>query len=70
MKPLSGLVARALCLLAAIGLSALIVFVHAADPTSLGARAVVASGVTRVAPAPTATASLVATIAVAGRGVR
>ena len=57
MKAPSGLVARGLCLLAAVGLTALVVFVHAADPTSLGAHAVVASGVIRVALAPPAPAS-------------
>lgn len=70
MKPISGLVARALSLVAAIGLTALLVFVHATDRTSLGAHTVVAREATHLAVAPTTSVSPDAPIALAGRRYR
>jgi hypothetical protein len=51
MKSVTDVAARALSLVAAIVITTVIIFVHAAEPTSLGVRAVVATGAIHVAAA-------------------
>jgi len=59
-------VVRALSLVAAVGITALIIFVHGAEMATLGPRDVTASGMTALAPMNATGAQLAARIALDG----